>query len=120
MKDVISIGVTFSLTVIAWIFFRAENLGDAWVYVRNMVVGLVNPYSYVQAFSYISTTAGFALVFFIALLIVLEWLGREQKFPLERFALNWAKPVRWSFYYYLVWVIFVYGAKEQEFIYFQF
>ena len=120
MKDVISIGVTFSLTVIAWIFFRAENLGAAWVYVRNMVVGLMNPSSYVQAFSYISTTVGFALIFFIVLLIVLEWLGREEKFPLERFGLSWAKPVRWSFYYYLVWVIFVYGAKEQEFIYFQF
>ena len=32
-KEILQIGVTFGLTVFAWIFFRAENLGHAFGYI---------------------------------------------------------------------------------------
>jgi D-alanyl-lipoteichoic acid acyltransferase DltB (MBOAT superfamily) len=35
-KEIFQIGLTFSLTVLAWVFFRAKCVGDAWIYLRGI------------------------------------------------------------------------------------
>jgi hypothetical protein len=60
------------------------------------------------------------VIFFIIFTMFIEWLGRESKYALERFSLNWYAPFRWLFYFVLIACVIVLSGKEQEFIYFQF
>lgn len=112
--------ITFSLTLIAWIFFRAENMQHALSYLERMFAGLADPEAYRAAWTYINVSTGFAIHFLIAAFIVLEWIGRESQYAIQNFSLGWRKPLRWAFYYSIAVVIFLYAGKEQQFIYFQF
>ncbi len=111
VADVFHIGLTFTLTVIAWIFFRANNLTHAFAYLKGIASS--------SLFS-VPTYLPLHLFGLIALFTVIEWMGREQHYALEKLALHWPKPLRLSFYYALIVLIFVFMGKEQEFIYFQF
>lgn len=110
-REFAGISLTFALTALAWIFFRAEDVPHALQY----IAGIFSPdlFERPQVFP----TVVFACVTFF---MIIEWLGRKEDFALRSFALNWPKSVRWTFYYALVLCIFLLSGKEQEFIYFQF
>ena len=115
LKDGISILFTFSLTVIAWIFFRAENLAHASSYISEIFsssVFLIPNYG-IMVGSYI--TVILTLVF-----ILIEWIGRDGQYAIEKIGLNWNRPWRWIFYYSIGLAIFYYSGGQQQFIYFQF
>jgi alginate O-acetyltransferase complex protein AlgI len=52
--------------------------------------------------------------------IFIEWLGREQKYAIEKTGMKFSKVVRWSFYYAIILSILYFSGTNQEFIYFQF
>ena len=110
-RDIIAIGTTFALTTFAWIFFRANSLGEAFSYIG----GIFSP----SLFS-MPRIDNRPLLVLIALFLAVEWMGREQKYALEKIKVSWPIAVRWSFYLLLIWVIGTYGGTEQDFIYFQF
>ena len=56
----------------------------------------------------------------IAIFIVVEWLGRENQYALEKLALHWKRPLRYLIYYAIIVAMIFLGGSEQEFIYFQF
>jgi alginate O-acetyltransferase complex protein AlgI len=103
--------LTFSLTVFAWIFFRANSVTAAFSYIANML----KP----SLFS-IPTVLPYFIFVLLLFFIAIEWMGREQHYALAKLGLKWPKPVRWFFYYFIVLLILVFMGKEQEFIYFQF
>lgn len=111
LKELGAITLTFTLTVFAWIFFRAESIDKAILFIS----GIFNK----SLFS-IPSILPFYLILLILFFITLEWLGREQDFAIEKTGLKWSKPLRYVFYYSLLFMIFWYGGKEQQFIYFQF
>jgi hypothetical protein len=104
-------GLTFALTVFAWIFFRSESLHHAFHYLKEIFSSslLTKP-----------EIKNKAVVILIGVFLLIEWLGREHTFGLEKMSLKWPTPVRWAFYYLIVVLIFLYGGSEQQFIYFQF
>ena len=110
-RDIIAIGTTFALTTFAWIFFRANSLGEAFSYIG----GIFSP----SLFS-MPRIDNRPLLVLIALFLAVEWMGREQKYALEKIKVSWPIAVRWSVYLLLIWVIGTYGGAEQDFIYFQF
>lgn len=113
-KELFSMLLTFSLTVLAWIFFRAESVGHA----MNYILRIFSPDLFsVPAFAALRT---FITIGFTILMVLIEWKGREQQFALARFGLNWPRILRWAFYVYLVVLIVLNSGGEQEFIYFQF
>ena len=105
---------TFVLTMVAWIFFRAENLEHAISYVSKL---LLAPHTYFSLGTYSPYSTTLILVCFF---LLIEWLGREGNFALSNFGKNWNRPLRHAFYYSLIFMIFWFGGKEQQFIYFQF
>jgi len=111
LSDVFHIATTFILTVFAWIFFRANSVTHAITYIKDIFKPslLTMPTIFPKPI--------FALVFFF---IIIEWIGREHQYALAKFGFKWPKIVRWSFYYFLIILIFLFMGKEQEFIYFQF
>ena len=114
-KEFIQILSTFGLTVLAWIFFRAENIQHAFSYISE----IFSPSLFsVPAFSdlpKVGTVAILLLVF-----IVIEWMGRRNEYAIEHLGLKWKKPLRYAFYYILILALFYFGGQEQQFIYFQF
>ena len=107
--------LTFSLTVFAWIFFRAENVNHALNYVSEIasMSSFKVPY-------YPGIGLTIPLFMLLSLFLVVEWLGRGNQYALEELVKHWNKPMRWLFYYTIIVVIFWFGGNEQQFIYFQF
>lgn len=111
LKEFASMLITFGLTTIAWVFFRAADVGSALHYLRQMFTSSLISWPH-----QIPVFLMLLLVFFI----LIEWMERRQDFPLQSLLLKNKRWVRWSFYYFLIALIYIYGGKEQEFIYFQF
>ncbi|MCG9970450.1 hypothetical protein [Christiangramia crocea] len=113
LKEFGQMSLTFFLTVIAWVFFRAENIRHAVIYLG----GMIN--SSVFSFPELVPKRLFLLLPFF---IFLEWFGRKNQFPLEQgFHLN-SRTLRFFLYFILGVLIIWSGSKltTQEFIYFQF
>lgn len=117
LKETLSMSLTFILTVFAWIFFRAENVTTAFQYIGTIFTksSFTIPY-----FTGIGSSL-FALLF-LALFMIIEWLGRENQHALQTFGLQWEKVTRWGFYLFLMVNIYYFSSfsSNQEFIYFQF
>ncbi|MEP2279030.1 MBOAT family O-acyltransferase [Maribacter sp.] len=110
LKETTQIAITFTLTVFAWIFFRANSVHNAFDYILHIFKGN----SQVVPFS-VPTE----LPFLILMLLIIEWLGRSSQFAIERINVL-PKYLRWSFYYGIILILFLFAGQEQEFIYFQF
>lgn len=111
IKDFFKIVLTFSLTVFAWVFFRAEDLTHAFSYIKGLFSKSIFTFPTFFPLPIIALT-----VFFF----VVEWLGREDHFAIESIGLKFPCYVRWGFYYGIIMLIFIFRGQEQQFIYFQF
>lgn len=120
IKEFLSICLTFGLTLVAWIFFRANNMHHAFSYIQSMFIGLLHKSSYIAALNFLNTKTGYYIPVLMLLFIIIEWAGREQQYALAKMGLNWHKQLRWAVYYTIVFAILYFGGKEQQFIYFQF
>lgn len=120
VKEMFSMLCTFSLTLFAWIFFRAENIDHAFLYIKEMFIGLTSKSGYVETINLIHWQIGYSILILLFFFVGIEWLGREHQFAIQKLGLKWKRPLRFSMYYLIVFAIFWFGGKEQEFIYFQF
>ena len=120
ITEFIKMLTTFLLTLIAWIFFRAETVTIAFQYLKSMVEGLVSISSLKKSLSVLNDELGLIKIFLILSFFLLEWLGREQKYAIEELGLKWNKSYRWAFYYTIIIVTIYFSGNQQEFIYFQF
>lgn len=111
LKNIFSIGITFGLTVFAWIFFRAESLNHAMQYIYHI-------FTY-ELISIPSVCPKF-LFMLLLLLLFIEWHGRENKYALEKFGVILPKFFKWAFYKILIFLVYYFAGSEQQFIYFQF
>ncbi len=112
LKALLQIAVTFWLTVLAWVFFRAENITHALQYLRGVFSKSIFSLPEIRPTN---------LILLIAFFIGVEWLGRQQKHALETLLLERSRILRWGFYMCLITIILIFSnAAQQEFIYFQF
>ena len=114
-KELSMILLTFGLTVLAWIFFRAENLGHAFSYIAEIFST-----SLLDIPRFTGMKSALVSLVLICVLLVIEWLGRDQQYAIQHLGFKWKRPVRYSFYYAILLAIFWFSGKEQAFIYFQF
>lgn len=109
LKEFFQVIITFAITCFAWIFFRADSVSDALMYIKNMCTGklhLSNPFP----------TKVFAL---IGIMLLIEWINRSQFHGLEIKRFNpW---LRRALYVCFIYIIIRYANfGNNEFIYFQF
>jgi alginate O-acetyltransferase complex protein AlgI len=113
IKDLFQMVTTFVLATLAWIFFRADSIGQAFSYIEHCF-----------SKSLISTTKGSDADLILPLLLVmllLEWVGREDKFAISKIGHKWPKLVRYSFYVFIIFLIGMFmNTTETPFIYFEF
>ncbi len=113
IKELFQMGITFCLTVIAWIFFRAENIWIAFDYIRKIFSDFFIHMG--QPLLYLRKTTALAIV----ILIVVEWLQRNKTHALEISINN--KIIRRIIYFMISYIILAYGNyNKTEFIYFAF
>jgi D-alanyl-lipoteichoic acid acyltransferase DltB (MBOAT superfamily) len=107
---------TFTLTCVAWIFFRSNSLADAWHIVRHLASGWADGLQSVQAFTGLDMAV---TVVAIAVLESIQWFQRNGTGV--RRLLHLPIYLRWPAYYLLLASILVFGVFEgTQFIYFQF
>ena len=97
--------LTFSFVTFAWIFFRAETVGDAWLIVSRIVAfGWCDP----------------AFLLLLAVLVLSVWVYQYVYESKARQVLE-LRPVRIAMVVLmLLYVTMFTASKEQAFIYFQF
>ena len=117
VKEVSAIVLTFSLTVLAWIFFRAENVSHAFGYLKNIFSDSLLSMPEIEGKAKAYTTLAL-----IGFLLTIEWLSRDQQHALSRMKVFKKRPVRWAGYVSIVLVIYFLGnfSESSDFIYFQF
>jgi len=111
VQEIFQIVITFLLTTIAWIFFRAESIHMAIHYIINIFTR-----------SLFSTPVVFPkkILLFISLLTLIEWWQRKKQHALQFEDVPFLKVFRWALYYLIIVSILLFGGAQQEFIYFQF
>tara|TARA_R110000787_G_C13422016_1_gene444939 strand:+ start:243 stop:1682 length:1440 start_codon:yes stop_codon:yes gene_type:complete len=112
LKEIFNMLTTFALTVLAWVFFRAENIGHAWSYLSTIFSKSLFTIPYYSGMK----TPILLILFFI----IIEWLGRESDYAIENIKNKFNLITRWSFYLILIILIGLYKGENQQFIYFQF
>ena len=110
-KELAGIIITFFLTVLAWIFFRADSVAHA----GNIFSGIFS-----ASFFTLPEVLPRKIVLFLVFFLVMEWLGRENLYAIEKSGSKWPRWGRWILYYILLLLIIFEGGREQPFIYFQF
>jgi len=115
IKDFSQIGITFSLTVLAWVFFRAENIGHAFSYLSTIFSK-----SLFSIPHFTGMRTAFYNLILIAIFVFIEWLGRNEQYATAKLGVGWERPFRYAMYYSIIGAIFWFAGEKQQFIYFQF
>jgi len=114
IKEAFQVGITFGLTVFAWIFFRAENLSQAL-----NIISTIFSASLFSVPIYQSRFDSLIVLFIVVIFCLIEWRGRNRQYAIAgTFAKNGI--LKWIFYYLITFSILMSMGKGQEFIYFQF
>jgi D-alanyl-lipoteichoic acid acyltransferase DltB (MBOAT superfamily) len=107
---------TFILTVLAWIFFRADSLSHALEYLSGIFSRSFFRWPDFELIESMATSS-LLLVFFL----IVEWFGRKGQYGLDRIGSSWPRAYRWGFYVFVIFLIGMYlPSKTTPFIYFQF
>ena len=113
LRELLQMGTTFLLTVVAWVFFRAESISMALGFLKD----IVSPELF-QVPKFKGWTDSAITLLFVFILILVEWVNRDNTHSLMRLPKN--KIMRQLIYYALIGIIIVNSGSKQEFIYFQF
>jgi D-alanyl-lipoteichoic acid acyltransferase DltB (MBOAT superfamily) len=117
LKELLQMGLTFGLTCIAWVFFRAENINEALFYLRSIFSETI--------FERPSITPGLILAvptfIYLVIFLIIEWLGRKEEYSLS-VTKNLGRTVQWTTLLVVAILVIenVYTGESQEFIYFDF
>lgn len=123
------IAVTYSLTIVAWVFFRANSVGDAFFILEQFFVGwgntvaaLQNPQQLVLLLSQLGLQRSEFIIAVVAIVVLLVVEILQQRMPLLQKFNRQPIAVRWFAYYVLLFAVLFGGAfhSSQDFIYFQF
>ena len=117
IKEFLQILLTFSLTCIAWVFFRSDNLVDSMLYLKTIFSSSLFHLPSIEK----GLMNAFPTLCFLIILIFMDWKGRRELYPFS-IVKNNNKIVQWLILLFLAILILenVYTGASQEFIYFDF
>jgi D-alanyl-lipoteichoic acid acyltransferase DltB (MBOAT superfamily) len=119
-KELRGMLLTFALTVLAWVFFRAEDMAHAGQFLMDLFLGLGDYMNYYKTYRLLYNFNP-SLVFLIISFYLIEWFGRHNDFAIQKLLKNSPRIIRFTFYSLLLYLIFNFMvAEETPFIYFQF
>lgn len=119
IKEFFQILITFCLTLLAWIFFRAENISHAINYISDIfsqsLFTIPNLKDNRVLKNYLIP------IYLIVFLLIIEWFSRNDKYGIEKILVKQHRLFRWLFYAFILFLIGTFmRTEETPFIYFQF
>lgn len=78
IKIVLNILVTFGITCLAWIFFRAKTVTDAWLYIERMITNQHFEKQYFTISRY-----NYELLALVVIFVLVEWNNRKKVEPIS-------------------------------------
>ena len=117
-------GITFVLICIAWVFFRADSLGDA-TYILSVILGLV-PSAGDLGMAHLSmgldASNKIMVIVAMVVLLIVDYLGLKHKLAEQ---IDKTIIPRYVIYFLLIAAILIFGSygvgyDPQDFVYFQF
>ncbi len=116
IKELSFMLLTFGLTVFAWIFFRANNIGHAISYISE----ILSP-SLFSIPKFAGIGRALTTIILVSIFVLVEWQGREGQYAIAHLGIKWSPPLRYAMYYSIIFLIMYFGNfNENQFIYFQF
>lgn len=109
-RELGQISLTFTMAVIAWVFFRSTNLGEAFTILKKILFEI---FSIPQVFP----KGVFVL---ILVFVVVEWIGRSYEFGFQVIQSVSSRSLRLVSYYAIIIFVLYNAVSEVDFIYFQF
>ena len=110
-REVLGMAWTFTMVCVAWVFFRAESVGEAAAYVSK--IGILKDWLHppqrvvYTAFAYLGA------------MVLGDWLQRNGRMPAWWYARKFLL-IRWGLAALSGWFILKNFASQADFIYFQF
>ncbi len=115
-RDILNMGFTFLITVVAWIFFRSTSLEAAFNYLGGILDSSFLSFPLLETI--MSTKALILLIFFM---LGIEWTSRARNYALENLENRLNFTPRWLLYSFIIFFIGIFMVTEETpFIYFQF
>jgi D-alanyl-lipoteichoic acid acyltransferase DltB (MBOAT superfamily) len=119
IKDFFQILITFCLTLLAWIFFRAENISHAINYLSDIFSQSLFTIPNLEDNRVLKNYL--IPIYLIIFLIVIEWISRNDAYGIEKILVKQHRLFRWLFYAFILFLIGTFmRTEETPFIYFQF
>jgi alginate O-acetyltransferase complex protein AlgI len=112
IKEIVQMGITFALTCLAWVFFRAQNISEAFTYLKGIVTHPFIP----ENFYYFHPK----YIFILSVMLLFEWFIFRHDNAFEIIE-NKRKIIRRPIYVFICTIIYIFMVDQaQSFIYFQF
>lgn len=120
IKVLIKMLSTFIIVTLLWIIFRSNTINDSFSYFSIIFSNSI----FTKPFLIESGTNLLyfpkTIFIFILFMLIIEWLGRNNKHALEKISIYTNSIFRCIFYLLLCLVIVTFKGSQQDFIYFQF
>ncbi|MCB0596478.1 MAG: MBOAT family protein, partial [Phaeodactylibacter sp.] len=110
-RETLQMLLTFGMTVLAWICFRAESVGQAIQYIEGIFQTSLTTFPDVFP---IHVLIGIVVV------VLVEWIHREKQHGLQLDPNVTPRPLRWGIYMILSFLVAFFMGEPNPFIYFQF
>lgn len=115
---------TFAFVMLAWVFFRANTIGEAFYVLENIFTGINNIRMYLIGAGYqaiaIARESKFGILIAVLVLILWDWLSVKRDI-IAQISMNKSAVLRYAFYFVLLSaVLFLKATDTTEFVYFQF
>lgn len=115
-KELLQMGITFILTVLAWISFRADDMTHAW----QIYAGIFD-FTLLTVPKEVLSSKLLMCIVLVLFFVFVEWLGRRREFAIEYLLEAYPRWLRWSWFIFLIFLIGMFmQTEETPFIYFQF
>lgn len=113
LKEIFQMGITFFITLIAWVFFRAESIDKAIMYIEGI---------FSKSLFSIPEADFIQIILILIVFILVEWIQREKQHVLQFGGhVFLSRAIRWSVYVSVIFSIYFLGNfNTHTFIYFQF
>ena len=115
--------ITFFLVTIAWIFFRANTVPDAFYMIRKLPSALGEFIGVLKhTFTLAMPIANARVLMCVAVVLIMELIHSiQKKRSLNTLLQNQPRYIRWCVYYVFVFAVIYLGIfHNRQFIYFQF
>ena len=114
LNSFVRIVITFTLTSIAWVFFRSYDMPQALGYLSKMFLQfyVVDDYTFECLFS--------PALFLSILMFAIEWWNRDELYGIEKIGLIRSRWLRWMIYFVIIVCISFCYRTSVQFLYFQF